>query len=102
MLVIILFLLAGIILGMSIGKLSSLLKLNEGILTLTIYLALFMLAITIGLDDQIVKSIDDIGWEAFILTIAVAAGCISMCWIFYKTLIGRIAHARRWSLKSEQ
>jgi hypothetical protein len=102
MLVIILFLLAGIGLGLSIGKLSSLLKLNEGILTLTIYFALFMFAITAGLDDRIVKSIDDMGWAAFIMIIAVATSCVLLCWIFYKTLIARITHGKQMTLKSEQ
>jgi len=75
---------------------------QEGILTLTIYLALFILDISTGLDDQVVKSIDNIGWKAFFLIVATATGCILICWIFYKTLIGIIAHGKRLTLKSEK
>jgi hypothetical protein len=102
MLVITLFLLTGVVLGLSIGKLSILLKLNEGILTLTIYFALFILAISTGLDDLIVKSIDNIGWKALFLIVATATGCILICWIFYKSLIGIIVHGKRWIPKSEK
>jgi hypothetical protein len=100
MLIIILFLITGICLGFSIGKISALLKLNEGILTLTIYLVLFMGALSTGMDDQIVKSIDILGWPAFLLIIAAITAGTLFCRIFYKSLSNKLINSKLYASNS--
>ena len=100
MLIIILFLITAICAGLSIGKISVLLKLNEGIFTLTFYLVLFILAVSTGLDDRIVKSIDNIGWKAFLLQVASATGGTLICRIFYKSLLRRVTNNKLYSATS--
>ncbi len=100
MLIIVLILTAGILLGLSIPRISALIKLNEGILTLTIYLIFFMIAVLTGVDDLIVKSIDSIGWPAFLLILITAVCGIAVSWLFYKFLLRRITHNRLFTADS--
>jgi hypothetical protein len=92
MLIIILFLIAGISLSLFARRISILLKMNEKILTITIYLFVFMLAISTGLDNKIVKGIDTIGWLAFVIILGVVtASTIVFRYIFkyFSKNIGR-------------
>lgn len=100
MLIIFIILLTGILLGLSIGKISVLLKVKEGILTLTIYLILFMFAISTGIDDLIVKSIDSRGWNIFLLIIAVATAGTIIIRIMHKILSGRIMNSKMFNAES--
>ena len=86
MLVIILFLVTGISLGLFAGKISTLLKMNEGMFTLFIYSFLFMLAISIGVDDLVVMSLDNIGWIAFFGIVGTVATCAVFGWFLYKNV----------------
>ena len=86
MLVIVLFLIIGVSLGLSAGKISALLKMNEGIFTLSIYSFLFMLAISVDIDDLIVRSLDNIGWIAFITLVGVIAAFMVIGWYLYKII----------------
>ena len=79
MLVILLFLFIGVSLGLSLGKISILLKMNEKMLTLAIYSLLFMIAISLGIDDLILRSLDSIGWFAFILIVGAVAASTAIC-----------------------
>jgi len=83
MLIIILFLITGISLSLSIRRISILLKMNEKILTLTIYLFIFMLAISTGLDNKIVVSLDTIGWLAFMMILGVFTAITIVFWFLY-------------------
>jgi hypothetical protein len=100
MLIIILFLITGICLGFSICKISARLKLNEGILTLTIYIVLFILVILTGVEDQIVKTIDSIGWPAFLLIIAAATLGTLIYRVFYKFLSRRLINSKLYTTNS--
>ena len=86
MFVIIVFLISGISLSLFAGKISSLLKMNEGIFTLSIYSFLFMLAISVGIDDLIVKSLDNIGWIAFITIVGVVAALTVIGWYLHQNV----------------
>jgi len=86
MLIIILFLITGISIGFFAEKISMLLKMNEKVMTLSIYLLLFMLAVATGLDDLVVKSLDDIGWYAFLLILGAAAASTIISGYLYKVI----------------
>ena len=86
MLVIILFLIIGVSLGLSASRISILLKMNERMLTLSVYLLLFILAISIGADDLIVRNLDRIGWTSFIVIVGVIAVSTIVCLHLYKIL----------------
>jgi hypothetical protein len=91
MLVILLFLITGIGLGLSVDKISTLLKINEKMLTLAIYSLLFMLAVSIGLDEKIVRSLDSIGWFVFILIVSAVTVFTFICWHLYKIFYRKFA-----------
>lgn len=84
MLTIVLFLISGISLSLSTRRISILLKMNEKIMTIAIYLFMFMLAISTGLDNKIVKSLDTIGWFAFLTILGVVSAITIVFWFIFK------------------
>ena len=86
MLVIVLLLITGVIIGLSVGKISELLKLDERMLTLLAYLVLFMFAISTGIDEKILRSLDIIGWFEFIIIIGAVTMSILIFWYLTKLL----------------
>jgi hypothetical protein len=89
MLVIILFLIIGIGLGLSAGKISNLLKMNEPMLTVSIYLLLFMLAVSTRMDELIVRNLDNIGWPVFFIIVITVIGCTIVFSYFYKVFFNK-------------
>lgn len=85
MLVIILFLITGVSLGLFAGKISLLLKMNERMFVLALYSLLFMLAVSFGLDDLIVKSLDRIGWVTFIVVVGSVIVINLAGWYIFRT-----------------
>jgi uncharacterized membrane protein YbjE (DUF340 family) len=52
-------------------------------ISLTIYLLLFLLGLTVGKNDVIVRNIHLIGMDALIITLAAIAGSVVLCWFVY-------------------
>ncbi len=94
MLIIVLLLITGFLLGLSIGKISSALRLNEGTLAVTIYLSLLMLAFLAGVDDMIVSWIDRYGWTEFFLILVIVALVGLIGWIIVKHLSKKPAEGK--------
>ena len=90
MLVILFFLLTGVSLGLFADKISALLKLDERIFTPAVYLVLFMLAITTGLDEKIVESLDSLGWLSFIIIVCAVTLIGVIIWSFFKSIFQRV------------
>jgi len=74
---------AGIILGYFIRTKTLLIKINEKLIMWAIYLLLFVLGITIGTSDTIMKSLPTLGLKAFAITIGGIMGSISLAWVTY-------------------
>ena len=86
MLIIVLLLITGVIIGLSVGKISEMLKLDERMLTLLAYLVLFMFAISTGIDEKILRSLDMIGWFEFIIIIGAVTMSVLIFWYLTKLL----------------
>lgn len=102
MLIIILILITGVLLGLSIRKISAVFNLNEWILTLTIYLIIFMIAIPAGVDDLIVKDIDSIGLFAFSLIVLAAIGVTVIYRILYVVLFRRAVKNKLQAVRNDK
>lgn len=77
--------LAGILLGLALGKNPIILKINEKLLNVAIYILLLLLGISVGSNDKIIDNLYNIGLQALIITIGAIAGSVAFCWIIYKT-----------------
>lgn len=77
------FTIIGIMLtGMLIGYLlrSKRLLWIQKVITLLIWLLLFLLGIDVGGNGRIINSLDTIGAEAFVITLAAVAGSVLAAW----------------------
>lgn len=74
----------GMLTGYLIHKKSILLKINNKLLTFSIYFLLFLLGIKIGLNDKIVNNIHNLGFQAVIITIGALLGSLICAYITYK------------------
>ncbi len=85
MTIILILMLAGILLGLALGKNPIILKINEKLLNVAIYILLLLLGISVGSNDKIIDNLYNIGLQALIITIGAIAGSVAFCWIIYKT-----------------
>lgn len=78
------FMLSGMLLGFLLRK-KQLSKISR-VITILIWLLLFLLGIEVGNNEQIIKGIHTLGLEAFILTIGGLLGSVIAAWILWKIL----------------
>lgn len=78
------FMLSGMLLGFLQRK-KQLSKISR-VITILIWLLLFLLGIEVGNNEQIIKGIHTLGLEAFILTIGGLLGSVIAAWILWKIL----------------
>ena len=79
--------LTGILLGYLLRK-RDLKKIHQ-ILTLLIWLLLFILGIEVGSNEQIIKGLHTIGLEAVILTLGGTLGSVIAAWALWRALYKR-------------
>lgn len=84
MIIVLILMITGILLGIIIRKLPNLLKVIERLITYAIYLLLFLLGISVGINDKIIGNLDNIGLKALVITIGAISGSVIVLWIFYK------------------
>ena len=77
--------------GMLLGYLLRIrdLKKIHQIITLLIWLLLFILGIEVGSDEQIIKGLHTIGLEAVILTLGGTLGSVIAAWALWRALYKR-------------
>jgi uncharacterized membrane protein YbjE (DUF340 family) len=75
---------AGIVFGNFAGRWKKYLSINDKLLSVSIYFLLFILGISVGINDIIIKNLDKIGLQAALITIASVAGSVAVCWLVYK------------------
>ncbi len=76
--------LTGMLLGYLLRK-RNLRKISQ-IITLLIWLLLFILGIEVGSNEQIIKGLHTIGMEAVILTLGGTLGSVTAAWALWKSL----------------
>ena len=79
--------LTGMLLGYLLRKRE--LKKIHPIITLLIWLLLFILGIEVGSNEQIIQGLHTIGFEAVILTLGGTLGSIIAAWALWKALYKR-------------
>ena len=79
--------LTGILLGYLLRK-RDLKKIHQ-IITLLIWLLLFILGIEVGSNEQIIKGLHTIGLEAVILTLVGTLGSVIAAWALWRALYKR-------------
>lgn len=77
---------AGILTGFAISKYPIAIKVNDQLISWAIYLLLFLLGISVGLNKTIVQNLDKIGVQALIITIGAISGSVLTLWILYRVL----------------
>jgi len=77
-------LILGITIGFLFRKREKLIKLSDKLLMWSIYLLLFLLGISIGTNDEIIRNFPTIGLKALVLTIAGVLGSCIVSLLIYK------------------
>lgn len=77
-------LVAGIILGVFIRDYKTLIKVISRLTDGAIFLLLFFLGISVGMNEQIITNFQKIGLQSFIITILATVGSILVSYMVYK------------------
>lgn len=75
---------AGIITGILIHRKDHLVKINDRLITIAIYVLLFLLGISVGLNKTIIKNIATLGLQALIITAGAVLGSVLISWVVYR------------------
>ncbi len=84
MITVLLTMLSGILLGFVLNKKPKILQVNDKLITWAIYILLFLLGISVGLNKTIVENLDKIGVQAIIITMGAISGSVLMLWALYR------------------
>jgi uncharacterized membrane protein YbjE (DUF340 family) len=84
MITVLLLMLAGIFIGFLIHRNQEIIRVNEKLITWAIYLLLFLLGISVGLNKTIIENLNNIGLQAITITIGAIAGSVLMLWMIYR------------------
>lgn len=87
MFIIIGLMLTGMLLGFLLRK-RNLKKIHQ-IITVLIWLLLFILGVEVGSNEQIIKGLHTIGFEAVILTLGGTLGSVIAAWALWRALYKR-------------
>ncbi len=73
----------GIVIGWFIHKKENILKFVSKLTNLSIFLLLFLLGLSVGTNDQIIKNFDQIGLLAITITVFAVLGSVLVSWLTY-------------------
>ena len=83
MITVVLVMTAGIVLGYFIRHKAVLIKINDKLIMWAIYLLLFVLGVSIGTNDTIMKGLPALGLKALAITIGGVIGSVLLAWVTY-------------------
>ena len=86
MLEILIIMCSGILTGKLLRGKTGILTVVEKLTALSIYLLLFLLGISVGINEKIINSFPLIGFRAIILTMSGIAGSVILAWVLYLSL----------------
>ncbi|MBA4409515.1 MAG: LysO family transporter [Bacteroidota bacterium] len=89
MISVLLVMLAGILTGFAINRYPLAVKINDKLISGAIYVLLFLLGISVGLNKTIVQNLDKIGIQAVIITIGAISGSVLTLWFLYRMLFSK-------------
>jgi len=86
MITVLLIMLSGILTGFAINRFPLAIKINDRLISWAIYVLLFLLGISVGLNKTIIQNLDKIGMQALIITVGAISGSVLALWILYRVL----------------
>jgi uncharacterized membrane protein YbjE (DUF340 family) len=84
MISILLVLSGGIVLGLLLVNKPVFHRINNHLLNWSIYLLLFLLGISVGTNDEVIRNLDKIGYEAITISLASIAGSVLLSALLFK------------------
>jgi uncharacterized membrane protein YbjE (DUF340 family) len=81
---VIVVMLAGIFIGFAINRFPKVIRANDKMISWAIYLLLFLLGISVGLNKTIIQNLDKIGLQAAIITLGAISGSVLSLWLVYR------------------
>ncbi len=73
----------GMIIGVSIRHKKKVIKQVNKLVTISVYLLLFLLGISVGLNDELVSNLDTLGVHALIITLMAVLGSVLLASLVY-------------------
>lgn len=84
MISVLLIMTAGIIIGAFIHKKPMLVKMNDQLISLAIYVLLLLLGISVGLNKTIIQNIGTLGFQALVITLGAVLGSVLFSWLVFR------------------
>jgi len=84
MITVIIVMTVGIVLGLFFNKLPKMLKAVDKLISYAIYLLLFLLGVSVGINEKIISNLDSIGKKALWITFGAIMGSVLVCWGLYQ------------------
>jgi len=84
MLIVVLFLFSGILIGYVLKNKQSIIRITERLSTWFIYLFLFLLGISVGANEEVIKNFGRLGIQAIILAFGAVLGSVISAYFVYK------------------
>lgn len=75
---------AGIIAGVFIHRKPVLIQINDRLISVAIYVLLFLLGISVGLNKTIVQNIGTLGYQALVITLGAVCGSVLFSWLIFR------------------
>ena len=86
MLEIIIIMCAGMAAGVLLRGREKIQAMADRLTLFSIYLLLFLLGLSVGLNEKIITAFPDLGFKAIVITLCSIAGSVLLSWILYITL----------------
>lgn len=83
MLKVIIFLIAGMLIGFILRRNAGLISLADKLTTITIYLFLFVLGVSVGVNEEIVQNLAQLGLQALILAVSGILGSVLLAYFVF-------------------
>ncbi|MCE1198870.1 MAG: lysine exporter LysO family protein [Marinilabiliales bacterium] len=83
---ILLSLLAGILLGLLLLRKPLVLKFSNRLFSLSVYMLLFLLGVSVGRNKEVMSNLGKIGYEALVIAVASIAGSVLLSTLLYHRL----------------
>ncbi len=84
--IVLVIMVVGIGLGVLLKKHPKIIKTAEYLTNWAIYLLLFLLGVSVGLNDDIIKNFENIGLQAALISVTSIIGSIFLGWFIYTFL----------------
>jgi uncharacterized membrane protein YbjE (DUF340 family) len=89
MISILIVLTAGILVGLMIVSKPGLHRINNHLLNWSIYLLLFLLGISVGTNEEVIRNLGKIGYEAIAIAVASITGSVLFSGLLYRFLFNK-------------